>query len=130
MWLLGFGHFKTLHWGDDASFFRRDEQRREERAMSQESEIALAERHERLHPAAAYALSLMMVAAATLAAILVDQVQKVPNLSLIFVLPVIVAAVSFGWGPALGAAVAGVVAFNFFLIAPLYSLNVADPANL
>lgn len=98
--------------------------------MSQGSDIALAERHERLHPAAAYALSLTMVAAATLAAILVDQVQKVPNLSLIFVLPVIVAAVSFGWGPALAAAVAGVVAFNFFLIAPLYSLNVADPANL
>ncbi|MFI4965661.1 MAG: DUF4118 domain-containing protein [Caulobacterales bacterium] len=87
-------------------------------------------RPERMHPAAAYALSLLMVAAATLAAVLVDQVQRVPNLSLIFVLPVVIAAVSFGWGPALAAAVAAVLAFNFFLIAPLYSLNVADPANL
>jgi len=87
-------------------------------------------RFERLHPAAAYGLSLAMVAATTLAAVLVDRVQTVPNLSLIFVLPVVIAAVSFGWGPSLAAAVSAVLAFNFFLIAPRYTLNVADPANL
>ncbi|MGZ3402853.1 MAG: sensor histidine kinase [Phenylobacterium sp.] len=87
-------------------------------------------RTERLHPAAAYALSCLMVAAATLGAVLVDQVQTVPNLSLIFVLPVVIAAVSFGWGPSLAAAVAGALAYNFFLIAPLYTLRVADPANI
>jgi len=97
---------------------------------AQDAGIALAERPQRLPPAAAYALSVLMVAAATLAAVLVDQVQKVPNLSLIFVLPVIIAAVSFGWGPALAAAVTGVLAFNFFLIAPRYTLNVSDPANI
>src|SRR6185312_16306012 len=69
-------------------------------------------------------------AAATLAAVLVDEVQAVPNLSLVFVLPVVIAAVSFGWGPALAAAVAGVLAFNFFLIPPRYTLRVADPSNL
>ena len=93
-------------------------------------DLPRAERPERMHSAAAYALSLLMVGAATLAAILVDQVQTVPNLSLIFVLPVVIAAVSFGWGPSLAAAVMGVLAFNFFLIAPRYSLNVAEPANL
>ncbi|WP_394763746.1 DUF4118 domain-containing protein [Phenylobacterium sp.] len=102
--------------------------------MSLSSEIpatvAADHRFERLHPAAAYALSFLMVAAATLAAVLVDEVQAVPNLSLIFVLPVVIAAVSFGWGPSLAAAVAAVLAFNFFLIAPRYSLHVADPANL
>src|SRR5258708_15774890 len=87
-------------------------------------------RFERLHPAAAYALSLAMVAATTLAAILVDRAQTVPNLSLIFVLPVVIAAVSFGWGPSLVAAVAAVLAFNFFLIAPRYSLAVAEPPHL
>ena len=85
---------------------------------------------DRLHPAAAYALSLALVAAATLAAVLVDHVQPAPNLSLIFVLPVVIAAVSFGWGPAIAAAVLGALAFNFFLIAPRYSLGIADPANL
>jgi two-component system sensor histidine kinase KdpD len=85
---------------------------------------------QRLHPAAAYGLSVLMVGIATLAAVLVDQVQRVPNLSLIFVLPVVIAAVSFGWGPSLAAAVLGVLAFNFFLVAPRYSLGVADPANV
>jgi two-component system sensor histidine kinase KdpD len=98
--------------------------------MSLSSDNHAGPRPQRLHRAIAYALSLAMVAAATLAAVLVDQVQAVPNLSLVFVLPVVIAAVSFGWGPALAAAVAGLLAFNFFLIAPRYSLNVADPSNL
>ena len=98
--------------------------------MSLSAERHAEQRHERLHPAAAYALSLAMVAAATLAAVLVDRVQTIPNLSLIFVLPVVIAAVSFGWGPALAAAVAGLLTFNFFLIEPRYSLDVAEPANL
>jgi two-component system sensor histidine kinase KdpD len=89
-----------------------------------------AERAARLHPAAAYGLSVLMVGLATLAAVLVDQVERAPNLSLIFVLPVVIAAVSFGWGPALATAVAGVLAFDFFLIAPRYSFHVEDPANL
>ncbi|MFL5296312.1 MAG: DUF4118 domain-containing protein [Phenylobacterium sp.] len=77
-----------------------------------------------------YAVSLAMVAAATVAAIIVDHALATPNLSLIFVLPVVIAAVSYGFGPALAAAVAGVLAFNFFLIEPRYSLNVADLANI
>jgi two-component system sensor histidine kinase KdpD len=48
----------------------------------------------------------------------------------VFVLPVVIAAVQFGWGPALAAAVAGVIAYNFFLIPPLYTFRVADPANV
>ena len=76
-----------------------------------------------------YVLSLLMVGAATVVAVIVDQVVHVPNLSLIFVLPVVIAAVSFGWKPAMSAAVAAVLAVNFFLTAPRYSLSVADPAN-
>ena len=77
-----------------------------------------------------YVLSLLMVAGATVAAVVVDQFVRIPNLSLIFVLPVVIAAVSFGWKPAMTAAVAAVLAVNFFLTAPLYSLSVADPANV
>jgi two-component system sensor histidine kinase KdpD len=78
----------------------------------------------------AYGLSLALVAIATLAAVIVAQLVSVPNLSLVFVLPVLIAAVSFGWRPALLAAVAGVFAYNFFLIPPLYTLRIADPANV
>lgn len=84
----------------------------------------------RLPPWASYGLSLAVVATATLAAVVVAQLVSVPNLSLVFVLPVVIAAVSFGWGPALAAAVAGVIAYNFFLIPPLYTFRVADPANV
>ncbi|THD79372.1 MAG: DUF4118 domain-containing protein [Phenylobacterium sp.] len=77
-----------------------------------------------------YGLSLLLVAAATLAAIIVAQLVTVPNLSLVFVLPVVIAAVTFGWGPALAAAVAGVLAYNYFLLPPLYTLRVNDPANV
>jgi K+-sensing histidine kinase KdpD len=79
---------------------------------------------------AGYSLSLVLVAVATLAGVIVAQLVTVPNLSLVFVLPVLIAAVGFGWRPALLAAVAGVFAYNFFLIPPLYTLRIADPANV
>lgn len=77
-----------------------------------------------------YVLSLLMVGAATVLAVVVDQAVRIPNLSLVFVLPVVIAAISFGWKPAMSAAAAAVLADNFFLIAPRYTLNVADPANV
>jgi two-component system sensor histidine kinase KdpD len=76
-----------------------------------------------------YAVALGLVAAATMAAIALNELVRVSNLSLFFVLPVVIAAVSFGWGPSLLAAAAGVFAFNFFLLEPRYTFQVADPAN-
>jgi two-component system sensor histidine kinase KdpD len=84
----------------------------------------------RAAPLTGYVISLAMSAAATLAAVIVGQVVTTPSLALFFVLPVVIAAVTYGFGPALAAAVAGVVAYNFFLLPPLYTLNVADPANV
>jgi two-component system sensor histidine kinase KdpD len=89
-----------------------------------------AARPRRQSRAVAYAVSLTLVATATLAAIVVNQVLSTPNLTLIFVLPVVIAAVTYGFGPALAAAVTGVLACNYFLFPPLYSLNVAEPANI
>ena len=77
-----------------------------------------------------YALALPLVGATTLIAVVTDRSVAIPNLSLIFVLPVIVLAVTSGWGAALLAAVGGVVCYNFFLIEPRYTLRVADPANV
>lgn len=80
--------------------------------------------------AARYGLALAFVAVATLVAFVVDKLIQAPNLSLVFVLPVVMAAVSFGWGPALAAALAGVLAFDFFFVEPRYSLLVANPTDL
>jgi two-component system sensor histidine kinase KdpD len=76
-----------------------------------------------------YVLALPLAAGATAIAVAVNQWANIPNVSLIFVLPVVILAVTFGWGPALLAAAAGVLCYNYFLIPPRYDLRVADPAN-
>ena len=77
-----------------------------------------------------YLGSVVMTAFATMAAIGLDNSVTIPNLSLIFVIPVVVAGVSSGLGPSLCSAILGALAFNFFLTEPRYSLAVDDPANI
>jgi K+-sensing histidine kinase KdpD len=77
-----------------------------------------------------YLASIAMTAAATVVAIGVDSKVTIPNLSLVVVVPVIVAGVSLGLGPSLCSAVLGALAFNFFLTEPRYSLAVDDVANI
>ena len=79
---------------------------------------------------ARYLASIAMTAAATIAAVGVDSKVTIPNLSLVFVVPVIIAGVSLGLGPSLCSAILGALAFNFFLTEPRYSLAVDDPANV
>ena len=71
-----------------------------------------------------------MTAVATVVAVGVDSKVTIPNLSLVFVVPVIIAGVSFGLGPSLCSAILGALAFNFFLTEPRYTLVVDDPANI
>ena len=80
--------------------------------------------------AAQYAASLSFVAVATILAFAVRRLIGAPNLPLLFVLPVVIAATIFGWGPSLAAVVAGVLAFDFFFTEPYYSLAIANPADL
>lgn len=80
--------------------------------------------------AAQYGLVLVFVALAAALAFVVEHLVAAPNLTLIFVLPVVVAATAFGWGPALLAVVTGVLAFDFFFTEPYYSLRIASPSDL
>jgi K+-sensing histidine kinase KdpD len=77
-----------------------------------------------------YLASIAMTAAATVVAVGVDSKVTIPNLSLVFVVPVIIAGVSLGLGPSFCSAILGALAFNFFLTEPRYSLAVDDPANI
>lgn len=81
-------------------------------------------------PFANYLLSLGMVAVATLLAFVADNVIAAPNLSLLYVLPVVIAGTAFGWGPALTAALAGVLAFDFFFTKPYFSLVIYRPSDI
>ncbi len=80
--------------------------------------------------AAQYGLALVFVAVGALLAFVVEHLVAAPNLTLIFVVPVVICAVAFGWGPALAAAIAGVLAFDFFFTQPYYSLRIASPSDL
>lgn len=77
-----------------------------------------------------YPAAIAMTAVATVVAVAVDSKVSIPNLSLIFVIPVIVAGVGLGLGPSLCSAILGALAFNFFLTEPRYSLAVDDPSNV
>ena len=77
-----------------------------------------------------YLASVTMTAVATVVAIGVDNNVSIPNLSLVFVIPVIIAGVGLGLGPSLCAAILGALAFNFFLTEPRYSLVIDDPSNI
>lgn len=77
-----------------------------------------------------YLASFVMTAIATAVAVGIDSGMAIPNVSLVFVVPVIVAGVGFGLGPSLCSAVLGALAYNFFLTEPRYTLIVDDPANI
>lgn len=77
-----------------------------------------------------YGLAVLLVAVAAVLAFVVEHLVAAPNLTLIFVLPVVIAAVAFGWGPSLTAAIGGVLAFDFFFTQPYYSLRIESPSDI
>lgn len=79
---------------------------------------------------ARYGLSLTLVALATLAAFLVREVAGAPNVTLVFVLAVVIAATCFGFGPAMIASLASVLVFDFFFTQPYHSLRIDSPSDI
>ena len=76
-----------------------------------------------------YAVTVAMVAAATLIALAIDFFVKLPNISLVYLAAILFTAVAYGLWPSLFAALLSVLAYNFFFLPPLYSFTIADPAN-
>lgn len=79
---------------------------------------------------AGYGAALIMTGFASIIAAGLESVATIPNLSLVYVLPVILAAVLFGLGPALASSVLGALSFNYFFTEPRWTLQVDDPANI
>ncbi len=84
----------------------------------------------RLPVAARYAASLSLVALATAVAMSTERLVGSPNVTLLYVIPVVLAATVFGWGPSMAAVVAGVLAFDFFFTEPRYTLEIASPTDI
>jgi two-component system, OmpR family, sensor histidine kinase KdpD len=79
-----------------------------------------------------YAAAASYVAAATAFAVTLDRSLAVnlPNISLVYVLAVAAASIRSGVVVAIATAIASALAYNFFLIPPLYTFTIADPSNV
>ncbi|MDP1752333.1 MAG: sensor histidine kinase KdpD [Reyranella sp.] len=77
-----------------------------------------------------YLEGVLTTALATAVGKLVDQLINVPNVSLVFVVPVLIAAARHGLVPSLWVAGLSVLCFNFFFLPPLYEFTISDPANI
>jgi two-component system, OmpR family, sensor histidine kinase KdpD len=74
----------------------------------------------------AIAATLAMVAGVTGLVFLLDHFFVLRHVSIIYLIPVLIAATRWGLGPALVATVAGVLCADFFFYPPYYSLDLAD----
>ena len=77
-----------------------------------------------------YFEGLLTTAVATGVGMVVDTYVRLPNVSLIFVVPVLVAAARHGLVPSLWVSLASVLSYNFFFLPPLYEFTISDPANV
>jgi two-component system sensor histidine kinase KdpD len=80
--------------------------------------------------AAAAAEVLLTVGLATALVAALDTVATSTGLAVVYLLAVLTVAVRRGGGPALAAAVLSVLAFNYFFIAPVHRLTIADSENV
>ncbi len=84
----------------------------------------------RLGTAGEHGLALFYAGLAALVALPVDRVLAAPNVSMVFLPAVMLAATHAGLVPALICAFACAMAYNFLFLPPLYTLTIGDPANV
>ncbi len=79
----------------------------------------------------AYAWSALAIAVTAGAAWLLNATlsHALGSLGMLFLIPVLLSAVTFGLRPALFTAFISVMTFNFFFLPPLYTFTIADPNN-
>jgi two-component system sensor histidine kinase KdpD len=70
------------------------------------------------------------VAAALVVGEGLTEVTPIPNLSIVFLLAVLVSAMSCGIWPAIYASVLSFLVYNFFFIPPIYTFTIAEPYEL
>ncbi len=80
--------------------------------------------------AAPYGLSLGLVAGTTLLLKVIEQLLGPENLTVLFLVPVLICALRFGPGPAFFASILSVASSAMFIFEPLFSLRVADEHHL
>jgi len=77
-----------------------------------------------------YLEALAVTALVTAGGLAIVERVELPNLSLIFVIPVLAAAVRHGLFASLWAAGLSVLAYDYFFLPPLYHFTIAEPADV
>lgn len=77
-----------------------------------------------------YVEGALLTALATGLGVAIDRAIVLPNISLIYVVPVLLAAVRHGLVPSLLVSALSVLCCNFFFLPPLYQFSISDPANI
>ncbi|MBS9721958.1 sensor histidine kinase KdpD [Tianweitania sp. BSSL-BM11] len=77
-----------------------------------------------------YLFASLYVGVAVAVGTLLARVLDVRNIALVFLMAVLTSAVTAGLWPALFASVVGALAFNFFFLLPLYTLDIGDPESV
>ena len=78
----------------------------------------------------AYVIATASVALAAVAAKLLEELVRVPNLSMVFLLGVLFSAIKYGLWPAVYAAVLSVLVYDFFFVPPLLTFTVDAPQDV
>jgi two-component system sensor histidine kinase KdpD len=78
----------------------------------------------------AYAWATTAVAIATAVAFVVEQVLPLPNISLVFVMAVLLVAIRFGLWPSIYASLLSFLTYNFFFTEPYFTFAVIRKADL
>ncbi|OPX91891.1 MAG: Sensor protein KdpD [Pelotomaculum sp. PtaB.Bin013] len=92
----------------------------------QEQEKVTAKTERRPFPVYPYAGSLLIMLLVTAVAGLASSYLTLVNIAMIYLLPVLMSAVRWGTGPAVTAAAAGALIFDYFFVPPTHSFTVGD----
>ncbi len=77
-----------------------------------------------------YVWTILAVMAVTFVGKVLKPMLNPTNVALLYLLPVLVSATRWGWGPSFFAAFLSVLAFDFFFVPPMFSFTVNEPADL
>ena len=81
-------------------------------------------------PVAPFLVAALLVALATGPALLVELYVPLPNISLVYLLPVVLTALWHGLWPALLSVLLAALTYNFLFTPPLYTFTVGDPQDV
>ena len=91
--------------------------------------VRTAERQEPFKPVP-YAISLLMVAVALGASLLIYPLMGIENVDLVFLTAVVSVAARYGLWPSVLASVVASLCYNFFFLPPVYTFTITDPTNV